>query len=185
MIGTSLCVGDIPEPALITEAIARALGKSHARRQTDQIAALLIFMSSHWARHAGEVCQTAMRESRTLQIWGGVCKGIVVDGRIEHQRPAIGVAVIPERPERLHKARLSLSLGPHEPPLKPADLTDSAANDGNETHALGLVSYGIHNDAFPTIQHGHLRTDDNSTLGIQAHRIFHAPLRLGQGGPGV
>lgn len=171
MIGTSLCVGDIPEPALITEAIARALGKSHARRQTDQIAALLLLMSSHWSRHAVEVCQTAMRESRTLQIWGGVCKGVVVDGRIEHQRPAIGVAVIPERPERLHKARLNLTLGPHEPALTPTEGSGQAANDDNEAHDLGLLSYGLHNEAYPTVQHGHVRNEENSLLAIQAHRI--------------
>lgn len=171
MIGTSLCVGELPEPALVVRAIADALEKSHARRRTDQIAALLLLMTSHWARHAADVCHLGMRESRTLQLWGGVCKGVVVNGQIEHQRPALAVAIIPERPERLHKAQLDLTLGQREPALPCPERNACAANDDDGVHHLGLVSYGLQGEPFPTIRHGHLRPGDNSTLTIRAHRI--------------
>jgi hypothetical protein len=170
MIGTSLTVGDTSDPSLIVRALSEALEKSHARRHTDRVASVLMLLSEHWAPQTAEACHLAMRQTRSLQLWGGVCKGVMVNGVIEHKRPAVAVAVIPERPERLHKAELSIHLAQTEP-ADPLAHEDMAANDEGNRHALGLLSYGMNRALFPTIQHGHVSQGGGSQLGMFAHRI--------------
>jgi hypothetical protein len=173
MIGTSLQVGETTDPNLITQAVAYALEKAHARRHSDRVSALILMLSAHWAKQANAACQLALRESRTLQIWGGVCQGVVVDAQIEHSRPAVGVAIIPERPDRLQKASLTMSMGHDDLGGSAVELAspDSAANDAGSDHHLGLISHGVNSGTHPRIKNGRVTQSEYSQIIIHAHRI--------------
>ncbi len=173
MIGTSLQVGETTDPDLITQAVANALEKAHARRHSDRVSAMILILSAHWSKHAREACQLALKESRTLQIWGGVCQGVVVDAKIEHSRPAVGVAIIPERPDRLQKACLTMSMGHDDLGGPSTELVSpgSAANDAGSDHHLGLISHGVNSGTHPRIKNGRVTQSEYSQIIINAHRI--------------
>lgn len=177
MIGTSVKTGPTADPCLITQAVSQALARAHARRQTDRVSSVIVFLTPHWINQAQLAFNLALRESRTINLWGGVFQAIVIDGHMYADQPSVGVAVIPERPERLHKATLSLEIHQSISQTFSEKTTEfnqlnKAANDSDSNHQLGLVNSGAFGIEFGTqFSQGRVQLATKNQLTIDAHRI--------------
>ena len=165
-VATSLVVANDASPQIAEEAVRQAMqraGLSHAN-------AVLLFLTTDFARHAREAVLAASRVAGCLQIAGGTAAGLATERSWVFDRPAAAALV----------------LGGDYALLPPTGDNDETLFSFAGTSNLpgcwhsgpsrfgGLYTDAMFKDSLPTWQHGRITADAHTSL-----RMEGIDLRLG------
>ena len=144
--------------------IQSAVEKAALRRHSDYISRVVLLCTPHFAPILSEVAQHCVSKTNCMNVWGGCASGLLGNGQVFSNEPAILVAVfgkefeVPHTDTPKQHAALKLCMVEHEQVLadqwKPAKTEPESFQV--QADALGLLSYGANYAKMPRVEHGRL-----------------------------
>ncbi|HEY1057817.1 MAG TPA: hypothetical protein VGE55_03700 [Limnobacter sp.] len=157
--------------------IDEALANAGLRRHSDYVSRVWVLCTPHFAQLMHEVAQAAVAKTQCMNVWGGCVSGLVVDGTVTGNEPAIAVAVFGhafetagQEGETFDSVRLQLcEQDPSTHSVDFAHVNEPGAVVLN-ADCLGMLSYGANYAKMPRVHHGRLAGDATAEMVLKVSK---------------
>ncbi|MCR2746026.1 hypothetical protein [Limnobacter parvus] len=162
----AICVQIFEEATLdnAQRVIEDAVQKAGLRRHSDYISRVVLLCTPHFAPILQEIAQHCVGKTKCMNVWGGCASGLLGEGQVFSNEPAILVAVFGKEFEVRQEgiptdhAALTLCMVEHEQVLSDHWEIAECEPDSSIVAAdtLGLLSYGANYAKMPRVEHGRI-----------------------------
>ncbi|WP_370264259.1 hypothetical protein [Limnobacter sp.] len=159
--------------------INRALENAKLRRHSDYISRVMLLCTPHYANLVEDMAHHCVAKTNCMNVWGGCASGLLGQGQIFFDQPAIVLALFGESFEpRSDNDHITLCLTENEQALLNHAQLDAVEPDSAllPANTLGLLSYGANYAKMPRIEHGRMCEDDlcSTTLRVCSPMVFNS-----------
>ncbi|HEX4918218.1 MAG TPA: hypothetical protein VFV43_10005 [Limnobacter sp.] len=178
----AICAQDFDEANLDhgLRLLARAMEKANLRRHSDYVSRVFLLCTPHFADLLEELAHACVAKTNCMNVWGGCASGLLGEGQVYFDKPALVIAVFGEIFEsKNHETEsLHLCLIEHEQALLTTSQLNSIEPDSPclPANTLGLLSYGANYAKIPRVEHGRACHEDlcQTTLRVQSPVVFNS-----------
>lgn len=166
--------------------IEKVVEQARLRRSSDFISRVFLLASPHFASLIEQLAHACISRTNCLNIWGGCVSGLLHQGKVYGQKPALMIAVFgeafePAKHTEPNSKTITLCLAETDHLVMEqlrAGLGEDGTDNSKQADTLGLLSYGANYLSMPRLEFGRLSHQPHSTASLSVSR----PLTLNSEG---